>query len=81
MIKRSKDIDKQHYNEKDFKTLVGEQVEFIHSGLNPYMADCVKLDRTNSQLSWEVEICHKAWLEGAVALYKFLKEHNKVVES
>jgi len=80
MIKQNKDIDKQHYDDKDLAILVKELPEFRANNYNPYMADCVKLDRKNPSLSWEVEICHKAWLEGTVTLYKFLKENNKVVK-
>ena len=75
-------ISFKHFNDKDLLSLVKQFPEFINaeSNPNPYMADCVKLDKEDPELSFEVEICHKAWLEGVVSLFVYLKDNDKLKE-
>jgi hypothetical protein len=75
MINKESDISRQYYSDEDLKSI--PLVDLIYLRNNPYMSDMVKMDKKNPQLSWEIEICHKAWLEGAVL---YLAELTKLRE-
>jgi len=63
------DISELHYDNKDLQSLPSKEVDFLYHH-NPYMSDGTE----SLSMQLVIEFCHKAWLEGALNLYKHIKE-------